>query len=210
MEKPGRMMRRRCAWWLRAGVTLLLAGCTHTLVLRNAAVPVASHAARPARVPCRFYIDTIKPPYLNHGRIGIKRSLAGRYLAHLCTESDVAAWAQGEWRAYLVRHQQTVAARPEESDYIIQCDILELHTEKKYDWIWDDDFFARIRLNVVIRNRTLTKDVLRKKWAMNYNVERPHEQNDSVPDEVMFNRCLSTVFQQALEQLALPGPPVAK
>ncbi len=184
---------------------LALASCSHQLTLRNTGVAAKPRARMPEK-SARFFIDRIEVPHLIKKRIGKKRNFAGDYLAWVYTDDDLALWSRREWIAFLKRHGHSVVPEPEQSDYTVECDVLYLWTEKKWDAKWDDDFAAHIELKTKIIDRSSGSVVFKKRWKAHYNTQRPYEQNDVISDEQMFNKCLCTVFQRALEQITLsPG-----
>lgn len=163
----------------------------------------------------KFFVDRIKPPSLDEQRIGKRRNLGGRFVGWITTESDIPAWAQNEWRAFLARHRQLKVDRVEQCDYIVTCDIEKLAAGKKYDAVWNDDFDGHATMTVVIRKRLTGEQAFSQRVSSDYAVERLYDDNDTISDDEMFNRCFSMAFQKALEQIdmrVLPGktPATAK
>jgi len=184
-----------------ASVALLLGACSHQVSLVNTRVPPGTAAAQIGPRGSRFFIDRIAAPVLEQQRIGRKKALSGRFLAWITTDSDMPAWAATEWRIFLSRHGQRSVPRLDQADYFVQCDIVKLSVDKKYDSVWNDDFSSHMELTAVIRQQPAGTRVFSSRIVADYFIERPHEDNDRVSDDDMFNRCLSMVMQKALEQI---------
>ncbi len=182
-----------------AVVAALLASCSHTVMLRNTAVPLAK-TARMADAPARFFIDTIKVPYRKDQRIGEKKALSGRFWARVYSSGDLAQWADREWRVFLTRHNQTVVARYRDADYTITCDIIEISADKKYDWIWDDDFSGSVKMTVKIVQRATARTAFYRTLRGEHFMQRRGLYAEASDDELL-NLCLSSAFQKALEQV---------
>jgi len=179
---------------------VLLAACSHTVPLRN----VPAHLPKTARLgpaPARFFIDRIKVPYRRDERLGEKRSLAGDFWARVYSSGDLAAWAEGEWRAFLTRHGHTVVPRVREADYAVTCDIIEISADKKYDWIWDDDFSGSVKLTVKIVHRASAKTIFYRTLRGDHFVQRRGVHEHSSDTDLLL-LCASTAFQKALEQIS--------
>lgn len=186
---------------LPAAAALLLAACSHTVPLHNVAVNVPK-TARVGTAGSRFFIDTINVPYRRDQRLGVKRSLAGDYWARVYSSGDLAKWADNEWRAFLTRHGHTVVERYRDADYIVTCDIIEISADKKYDWIWDDDFSGSVKMTVKIIERATGKPVFYRTLRGDHFVQRRGLYEDA-SDTDMLLLCASTAFQKALEQISL-------
>lgn len=180
---------------------LLSSACSNQLVLANARVAPPALTAQLGPRPARFYIDRVKTPFLNEHRIGSRKSLAGRFTGWITTDSDVGEWARWEWRAFLIRHRQGVVSIITDAAYMIQCEITSLSVGKKYGAIWDDEFNAHIECTVVVKEMSSGKSVCTQHISADSYARRPNADKDTVSDDTMYNRSLSTAFQKALEQV---------
>jgi|GEM_PF-1275140 len=178
----------------------LLAACSHTVPLRN--VPVSlPKTARLGPAPARFFVDRIKVPYRRDERLGVSRSLAGDFWARVYSSGDLAAWAEGEWHAFLTRHGHSVVPRVREADYAVTCDIVEISADKKYDWIWDDDFSGSVKMTVKIVHRATAKTVFYRTLRGDHFLQRRGVYENSSDNDLLL-LCVSTAFQKALEQIS--------
>ena len=143
-------------------------------------------------------------PPTKDNNIGIRRSLAGDYWARINTESDLRAWAAGQWRQFLARHRQIVVSKPAAADYFVQCDITRLEVIKKYEWIWNDKYKADLAMIVAVRDRQSGKVLYTHPLAKVVYKERANDDADRISDDDMLNACLNSAFQEALEGLQMP------
>ncbi|MCX7848372.1 MAG: hypothetical protein N2595_10130 [bacterium] len=193
------MTRRACAWVWLTGLVLLTGSCSVTVPLRNVAVAVP-RTARLGPGRARFFVDRVKVPYRRDERLGVKRSLAGDFWARVYSSGDLAAWAEREWLAFLRRHGQEVVTRVREADYLVTCDLLEVSADKKYDWIWDDDFSGSVKLFVRIVDRRSGVTVFCRTLRGDHFLQR-RGQYQEYSDSDLLLLCASSAFQKALEQI---------
>ena len=187
-----------CFWFL---VLTFISGCSSQLVLQNANVKLKSKAVL-TQNHSTFFIDYISVPRMFKERIGKKRNHVGNFLAWIYTDqSNLEKWCENEWEIFLKRHGDTVISDYDKADYIVKCSINKIWTEKKWKWMYNDKFSAHIRMNVKITERSTGKKVFNKNIKYDFNTERAYERNNEISDEQMFNYCLSTCFQNALEKI---------
>jgi hypothetical protein len=190
--------------WLNAvALAVWCAGCSTTVVLQPSDMPVTARAQFLSQGK-RFYVDRVKPPPLDNKNIGVTRSLAGRFWSRIKSDDDLSAYAAEEIRRFLVRHKQSIVSSPELADCLIQCDIRKLTVTKKYDWIWDDEFTSSVELVVSFRDRVSGRVLRSQNVEQDVFMERDYDDNETVSDEQMLSRCLSSAFAQALEKLSVP------
>jgi len=184
-------------------LSALLVACSSTMDVRSVNTPVKQLALFNSQGK-KLYLDRIVLPPTKDGNIGIRRTLAGDYWARIKTESDLRAWATGQWRQFLARHRQIVVTNPDQADYYIQCDITRLEVVKQYHWIWDDEFRAYVEMRVVVRDRLTNKKFNAQSLHTQVSKERANDDIERISDDDMLNLCLNTAFQEALEQLSMP------
>ena len=184
-------------------LSALLVACSSTMQVRSVNVPVKSTALFNSQGK-KLYLDRIVLPTMKDNNIGARRTLAGRFWAHIQSEGDLRAWATTQWRQFFARHRQIVVNKPEAADYYVQCDITRLEVIKKYEWIWNDQFKADVAMRVTVRDRQSGKVLYTHPLAKVVYKERANEDTDRISDDDMLNACLNSAFQEALEQLQMP------
>jgi hypothetical protein len=188
--------------WVLA-LSTLLAACSSTLQVQSVNVPVKDMALFNSQGK-KLYLDRLVLPPTKDNNIGIRRTLSGDYWARIKTESDLQAWAAGQWRRFLARHRQIVVANPDHADYYLQCDITRLEVVKQYQWIWDDEFRAYVEMRVAVRDRQSSKTLKTQVLEAQTTQERANDDSARISDDDMLNQCLNRAFQEALEQLNMP------
>jgi len=180
---------------------IFISGCSSNLILQSANINPKPQAILNEKTSA-YFIDSITVPRLMKERIGKKRNHVGNFLAWIYTDHvELANWCEKEWEIFLKRHGNTVVSDFDKADFIIQCIVINIWIEKKYEWKYNDDFGAHITMNVKITERSTDKKVFNRTLKYHFNTERAYERNNEISDEQMFNFCLSTVFQNALEKI---------
>jgi hypothetical protein len=180
---------------------ITISGCSTELVLRNANINAKSKAHLNQK-QSTYFIDYIVVPRMFKERIGKKRSYTGRFLSWVYTDqSHLEKWCENEWEIFLKRHGNIVISDFDKADYTVKCDVTKIWTEKKWQWKYNDGFSAHIIMNVKIIERLTGRKVFSKTLESDFNTERAYERNNEISDEQMFNYCLSTCFQNALEKI---------
>lgn len=182
---------------------IFISGCSTKLVLLNANVNLKPKAILTPK-QSTFFIDYIEVPRMFKERIGKKRNHVGNFLAWIYTDQKhLEKWCQTEWKIFLNRHGNSVIHDFDKADYIVKCTIVKIWTEKKWKWMYDDEFASHIRMNVKITERSTAGKVFNKNIKYDFNTNRAFERNSEINDEQMFNYCLSVSFQNALEKIKL-------
>ena len=178
---------------------ITISGCSTELVLRNANINTKSKALLNQK-QSTYFIDYIEVPRMFKERIGKKRNHVGNFLAWIYTDQNLLEpWCENEWEIFLKRHGNMISSDFDKADYIVKCNVAKIWTEKK--WEYNDYFSAHIRMHVKITERATDKTVFNKNIKYDFNTERSYERNSNISDEQMFNYCLSTAFQNALEKI---------
>lgn len=184
---------------LLIGIVMVGVGCSHTVPLRNIDVPVEPRAQLGAR-PARFFVDRVQVPARASERFGVKRSLAGDFWARIYSSGDLSKWAEEEWSRFLRRHGHEVVERVRDAEYVVTCDVVEISADKKYDWIWDDDFEGSVKLRVRIVERQSGRTVFYRTVRGDHFVQRRGVYADATDTDLLL-LCVTTAFQNALEQI---------
>ncbi len=178
---------------------VFISGCSTELVLRNSNVNPKPKASL-SKNSSTYFIDYIEVPRMFKERIGKKRNHVGNFLAWIYTDQNLLEpWCENEWEIFLKRHGNMISSDFDKADYIVKCNVAKIWTEKK--WEYNDYFSAHIRMHVKITERATDKTVFNKNIKYDFNTERSYERNSNISDEQMFNYCLSTAFQNALEKI---------
>ncbi len=180
---------------------IFISGCSTELVLRNANVNLKPKATLSPK-QSTYFIDYIEVPRMFKERIGKKRNHVGNFLAWVYTDQNhLEKWCENEWEIFLNRHGNIVIHDYDKADYMVKCSIINIWTEKKWKWKYNDEFGTHIIMNVKITERSTGRKVFNKNIKYDYNTERAYERNNEIDDEQMFNYCLSVCFQNALEKI---------
>lgn len=179
-----------------------LAGCSSTLVLRNANVKVAEQANLGS--PAVFFLDKVVVPVLPDGKIGKIRAIADGQWSWVKTQSDLSAWADKEWEIFFRRHGQTMVTDPKKSDYHVLCDVVKIYAEKFNEYMGAHKFAAHVVMRVTIKRASDGNSVYAKEIKQSFAVTIPVEGLENAGDEAIYNYCLSAVFQNCLEKIRLP------
>ena len=181
---------------------LFLAGCSSTLVLRNANVKVAEQANLGS--PAVFFLDKVVVPVLPDGKIGKIRAIADGQWSWVKTQSDLSVWADKEWENFFRRHGQTMVTDPKKSDYHVLCDVVKIYAEKFNEYMGAHKFAAHVVMRVTIKRASDGNSVYAKEIKQSFAVTIPVEGLENAGDEAIYNYCLSAVFQNCLEKIRLP------
>ena len=180
---------------------LMLSGCSTQLALQSAAVTPKSTAVL-NKGQKSYYIDEVEVPRLVYQRIGKKRSNVGDFLAWVYTDqTKLENWCENELKLFFLRHKQKISPDFDTADYIVKCKIDKIWCEKKWQWEETDKFLAEIKLHISIVERKSGKKLFKDYVKYYFNVDRSKSRTTQIPDEQMFNYCLSTAFQNALEKI---------
>lgn len=179
-----------------------LAGCSSTLVLRNANVKVAEQANLGS--PAVFFLDKVVVPVLPDEKIGKIRAIADGQWSWVKTQSDLSAWADKEWEIFFRRHGQTMVTDPKKSDYHVLCDVVKIYAEKFNEYMGAHKFAAHVVMRVTIKRASDGNSVYAKEIKQSFAVTIPVEGLENAGDEAIYNYCLSAVFQNCLEKIRLP------
>jgi len=179
----------------------LFYGCSTQLALQSAAVN-PKFAAVLNNGQASYFIDEVEIPRLVYQRIGKKRNNVGDFLAWVYTDqTKLENWCENELKLFLKRHNQKVSTDFDTADFILKCKIDKIWCEKKWQWGDTDKFLAEIKLHVIIKNRKSGQKVFNDYLKYYFNIDRSKDRSTQISDEQMFNYCLSTAFQSALEKI---------
>ena len=198
---PGNFYFRNILFGISFLSLIFSLGCSTQLVLQNANVTLKPKAVL-SNKKSTYFIDYIEVPRMFKERIGKKRSHTGRFLAWVYTDqSNLEKWCENEWEIFLERHGNVVIDDHDKADYIVKCNVDNIWIEKKWNWKYNDGFGSHITMKVKITECSTGNKVFNKTIKYHFNTERAYNRNNEIADEQMFNYCLSTCFQNALEKI---------
>ncbi len=168
----------------------VLSGCSTQLTLQNANVKPKAAAILIAGNNS-YYIDEVNVPRMFDQRIGKKRNNVGDFLAWVHTDqTKLENWCENELKLFFQRHGKKISTDFDKADFIVQCNITTIWTEKKWQWKYNDKFSAHVKFHIKIAERASKKTVLSKNLKFDFNTERAYERNDQISDEQNFNYIL--------------------
>jgi ABC-type uncharacterized transport system auxiliary subunit len=176
----------------------VLAACSASIDLQNRPVTMPSQAQFGSPSSAVF-VDRVVLPQFRKGRIGAAYTPAHAHLRYITTDTDIAKWLQNEWYAFLARHGHHPVEHVDQADYVVDCRINTLRIESISHWADPEQFHAVVDLAMKITDRRAGAVVVDRRWQAHYNTDRSIMSDES--DEDIYNHCLSSAFQKALEQI---------